>query len=154
MKTRLLLGVIGLALVGYGGYQVLHNSSVTHPPELAKWLVIALIVHDGVLAGVVFGAGWLTTRLVPARPRPYVQGALACAALITLIALPLIYRRGHAAPGLTLLTQDYSAHLTVLLSIVAGAAAMAYVLRVLRDRRQDRNPANDRPATDQTSPTE
>lgn len=154
MKIRLLLGVLGLALVGYGGYQLLHNSSVTHPPEVAKWLVIALIVHDGVLAWVVLVVGWLTTRMVPARPRPYVQGGLACAALITLIALPLIYRRGHAPPGLTLLTQDYAAHLTVLLSVVAGVAVLAYVLRVLRDRRQDRNSANDRPATDQTSSTE
>ena len=154
MRTRLLLGLVGLALLAYGGYQLLHNSSVTHPSEVAKWLVIALVVHDGVLAGAVLVVGWLTARLVPARPRPYVQGGLACAALITLVATPLIYRRGHAAPGLTLLTQNYPAHLAVLLGTVAAVLVAAYLSRVLRDRRQGRSRANDRPATDQTSPTE
>ena len=154
MKTRLLLGLIGLALLGYGGYQLLHNSSVTHPPEVAKWLVIALIVHDGLLAWAVLVVGWLTARVIPVRTRPYVQGGLACAALITLIALPLIRRRGHAAPGLTLLTQNYAAHLAVLLSVVVAVVVAAYLVRVVRDRRQGRSTANERSATDHTSPTE
>ena len=154
MKTRLLLGLVGLALLGYGGYQLLNHGGATHPTEVAKWLVIALIVHDGVLAWAVLVIGWLTARVVPARIRPYVQGGLVCAALITLIALPLIHRRGHAAPGLTLLTQNYAAHLAVLLSMVAAVVAAAYAIRVLCDHHQGRSTANDRPAADQTSSTE
>ncbi len=146
---RALLGATGVALLGYGGYQLLHHSDVTHPVEVAVWLVIALAVHDGVIAWMVVAVGWLIARFVPDRARAYVQGGLICAALIALIALPLIYRRGKAAPGLTLLTQNYPAHLAVLLGMVTVVAGAAYAVRALRDRSK----ANDRPATDQTSPT-
>lgn len=149
---RVLLGTAGIALLGYGGYQLLHYSHDTHPVEVATWLVIALVVHDGVIAWVLVIVGWLVARLVPARARAYVQGGLACAALITLIALPLIYRRGKAAPGLTLLTQNYPAHLAVLLGMAALVTAAAYVVRVARDR-PGRSSANDRSPSDQTSPT-
>jgi hypothetical protein len=149
---RLLLGVLGAALIGYGSYELLHDPGATHPAEIARWLVIALIVHDGVVAWAVVVGGWLVARLVPGRARAYVQGGLICAALITAVALPLIYRRGKAAPGLTLLTQDYPAHLGILLSIVAAGTVTAYLLRVLRDR-YGRSRANDRPSTDQTSST-
>ena len=99
------------------------------------------------------GVSWLVARVVPPRARTYVQGGLVCAALLTVIALPLIYRRGHAAAGLTLLEQNYAAHLAVLLGIVAGVACAAYAVRVLRDRRQRVRSANERPPTDQVSPT-
>jgi hypothetical protein len=149
---RILLGAIGVALLGYGGYQLLNNSGATHPVEVATWLVIALAVHDGVIAWVIVVVGWLIARVVPPRARAYVQGGLICAALITLIALPLIYRRGKAEPGLTLLSQNYPAHLAVLLGMVAAVTAGAYAVRVARDR-SGRSSTNDRPPTDQASPT-
>jgi hypothetical protein len=149
---RLLLGLSGAAGIGYGIYQLLQHSAATHPWEVVTWLGIALIVHDGVLAWVVVVVGWVVARVFPPRVRAYVQGGLACAALITLIALPLIYRRGKAAPGLTLLTQDYAAHLGVLLAVVAAVTAAAYGMRVLRGR-QGRSSANDRPFSDHTSST-
>lgn len=149
---RVLLGAAGLFLLGWGGYHLLQDHAATHPTEVAVWLVIALAVHDGVIAWVVVVVGWLVSRFVPDRARAYVQGGLICAALITLIALPLIYRRGRAARGLTLLTQNYPAHLAVLLGMVAAVAAGAYAVRVARDR-AGRNSANDRPSTDQSSAT-
>ena len=152
MRFRLLLGALGVAMIGYGGYQMLHHSDATHPVEVARWLVVALVVHDGVLAWVVVGFGWVAARVIPGRARAYVQGALICAALITLVALPLIYRRGRTPAGSTLLAQNYPAHLAVLLGMVAAAGTAAYVAHVLRDRRQRRSSTNDRPSTDHTSP--
>lgn len=149
---RALLGAAGLALLGYGGYQLLHHHHDTHPAEVAVWLVVALVVHDGVIAWLVVAAGWLLARVVPPRARAYVQGGLVCATLITLIALPLIYRRGKAAPGLALLTQNYGAHLAVLLGMVAVATVAAYAVRVARDR-PGRSSTNDRSPTDHISPT-
>jgi hypothetical protein len=150
--TRVLLGAAGLFLLGWGVYHLLQDHAATHPTEVAVWLVIALAVHDGVIAWAVVVVGWLISRVVPPRARAYLQGGLICAALITLIALPLIYRRGKAARGLTLLTQNYPAHLAVLLGMVAAATVGAYALRVVRDR-PDRSRANERPSTDQSSAT-
>jgi len=151
--TRLLLGTTGALMVGYGVRRILGDAQTTKPLKLGEWLLAAIVLHDGVLAWLVLGVSWLVARLVPQRARTYVQGGLVCAALLTVIALPLIYRRGHAAAGLTLLEQNYAAHLAVLLGIVAGLACAVYAVRVLRDRRQRVSNANDRPPTDQTSPT-
>jgi hypothetical protein len=154
MRFRLLLGALGAALIGYGSYQLLHDRGATHPVEVAKWLVIAVLVHDGILAWAVVLVGWMLARAVPGRARPYVQGGLICAALITVITLPLIHRRGKAAPGSTLLTQNYPAHLAILLGTVAAAAVGAYAVGGLSERRHGRSRANDRPPTDHTSPTQ
>jgi hypothetical protein len=150
---RLLLGTSGALMVCYGTWRILGNAQATKPVKLGEWLLAAIVLHDGVLAWLVLGAGWLVARVVPRRARAYVQGALVCGALLTLVALPLIYRRGHAAPGLTLLRQDYAAHLALLLGIVAAVGCGAWAVRVLRDRRQRDSSANERPPADQTSPT-
>lgn len=153
MRFRLLLGGLGAAMIGYGGWQLLHFDGATHPVEVAKWLVIALIVHDGVLAWAVLVVGWLVAHVVPGRARAYVQGGLICAGLITVVALPLIYRRGKGPEGSTLLTQNYPAHLAVLLGTVVAVSTAAYGVQLLRERRQGRRSTNDRPSTDHSSPT-
>ena len=49
----------------------------------------------------------------------------------------------------------YVTHLAVLIGLILAAAATAYVIRVLRDRRtQQVNVAKDRPPADQVSSTE
>jgi hypothetical protein len=156
-RLRVLLGLAGVAMIGYGGYQILHYSAATRPAKLAEWLLGALVLHDGVLSWGVLGAGWLSARLARGRTRAYVEGGLVCAALILVIGLPLVYRRGKSPSGSTLLTQNYAAHLAVLLGTVAAVAAGARAIRLLGDRRQARpghSTTNERPSTDQASPNE
>ena len=50
-----------------------------------------------------------------------------------LVALPLIHRRGQAQPGQALLLQNYQLNLAILLGVIAGVTAIAYVTRVIRD---------------------
>jgi hypothetical protein len=104
-----------------------------------------LIIHDAVIAPGVVGVGWLLRRLLPDRARRYVQMGLIIAAAVTIIAIPMIYRRGSQPPQKTLLIQNYGANLALLLGIIAGLTAAAYAVRVVRDQSSRRSPS---PPTD------
>ncbi len=106
---------------------------------------------DGVLMPVIAIIGFVLTMLVAPRARRYVQGGLIAAAMVTLIAIPLIHRQGQAQPGQALLTQDYAAHLFTLLGLIAAATVIAYAIRFTRDARQQASVANTRPPEDHDS---
>jgi hypothetical protein len=92
------------------------------------------------------------------RARRYVQGALVAIGLVTIVAIPLIYRHDKSQPGQALLIQNYVGHLAAIGGLIAAAAATAYAVRVLRDRAgapaQLSSATNVRPPEDQISPTE
>lgn len=151
---RVGLGAVGVLGIGYGALRILGNPKVSQPLHLAKWLIGAVILHDFILTPVVVGVGFLLTRAVRPRARRYLQGALVSGALVTAIAIPLIYRRGTGLPGKTLVQQNYGAHLALLLALIAAVTAAAYGVRVARDRRaQQGSEANVRPPADQASGT-
>jgi hypothetical protein len=74
-------------------------------------------------------------RLVPDRGRRYLQVALLIAAPVTVIALPLVYRRGSQPPNKALLLQNFAANLGLLLGLVGALCLIGYAIRVARDRR-------------------
>jgi hypothetical protein len=148
MRTaRWLLGGVGIALLGYGIWRIFEFSAATQPRQLGLWLGAALVLHDGILSWLVVGSGWRLARFVPGRARAYLQGALITGGLVTLVALPLIYRRGRSQPGQALLERNYLANLLVILGCIAAGTAAAYLARVRRDARV----VKVRPPADQTS---
>ena len=98
------------------------------------WLVLALIIHDGLLSPAVVAVTALLGR-IPPRARRYLQFGLIMAALITVITLPMIYQQGRQPPAKTLLQQDFQVNLMILLAIIAAGCLAAYAVRVARDRR-------------------
>jgi len=148
MRTaRWLLGGLGIALLGYGIWRIVEFSAATQPRQLGIWLAAALVLHDGILSWLVVGAGWLLARSVPGRARGYLQGALVTGGLVTLVAIPLIYRRGKSQPGQALLDRNYLANLLVILGCIAVVTGIAYLVRV----RREANVVKVRPPADQTS---
>lgn len=162
MRTRLLLGAIGIAMIGYGGWRIIENRAATQPVKLGEWLIGGLILHDGILSWLVLGVGWLLARAIPGRARAYVQGGLIAGGLVTVVAGFLIYRQGESQPGQALLTQNYGLHLVVLLAAITLVSALAYLLAVRRDASSASSAAstanaasaaNVRPDDDHTSST-
>jgi hypothetical protein len=131
---RIVLGVVGIGLGTYGISQLLTQL----PPQtlmlLALWLIAALIIHDGLLSPAVVGVGAALRRYVPERGRRYLQFGLIMAAMVTVIAVPLIYRAHTQPPAKALLLQDFGINLTVLLAAIGGGTLIAYAIRVARDR--------------------
>jgi hypothetical protein len=145
---RIILTVLGILLLLYGIVRLLINIPIGTLGWVLVWMIAALIIHDAVIAPSVVGIGWLLRRLLPDRARRYVQTGLIMAAAVTIIALPLIVRRGSQPPQKTLLIQNYAANLALLLGIFAAVALVLYAVRVVRDRSAgERTPTGDQPTT-------
>jgi hypothetical protein len=132
--ARIALAVAGIVLVLYGAGRIL----VSVPPPLlvllGAWLVGAVLVQHGVVSPLVVAVGWGLRRTVPDRGRRYLQAGLVVAALVTVVALPLIVRQGRRPSAEALLLADYGANYLLLLGLVAGVTLVAYAVRVARDR--------------------
>ena len=106
------------------------------------WLAAAVALHDGLIAPITVGTGVALTG-VPPRARRYLQGGLIAAALITVIAIPLIGRQGTQPASKAILLRDYTANLSLLLGMTAAVALVLYALRVPRNQK----PADASPTT-------
>lgn len=134
--VRLGLAAIGLLAMAFGGLRILQNRTQTHPFSVAKWLIGMVVVHDGIIAPVTVALGWAVARTIPGRAHAFVQGALAIAGVTALVALPLIYRHGQAAPGTTLLQRAYGLNLLILFAVIALGTAVAYAVQTRRVARR------------------
>ena len=147
-RPRVLIGAAGALLGSFGVFRLLSEVPLDALLALAVGLVGAPVLHDVVLSPLVVGIGTALGRL-PARARTYVQGALIAARMVTVIAVPLIYRAGSQPRAEALLNQDYGTHLSVLLAMIAALAALSYLRRVVQGRRD----GDQVPSTRTTPPT-
>ena len=142
---RLAIGSLGVLMIGYGAFRILQFPKLSTPKSLAEWLIGAAVLHDGVLAPVVTVLGVLAARFIPGRARAYLQGFFIAAATVSITAWVLIHRENTGSPGNTLLIQDYTRNLLIVIGVLALGALLLYLLRVVRDRRAGSTP---RPAAD------
>lgn len=140
---RIVLAVLGIGVVAYGTSLLLTKVPLSSLVLLALWLVGALVIHDGLLSPAVVGVGWALKTYLPDRARTYVQFGLIAAAMITVIALPMIFLAFREPPSKALLVQNYGVNLTVLLAALAAATLVAYAVRVARGQ----------PGAEEPSPT-
>jgi hypothetical protein len=140
---RIVLGAVGIGIGTYGISQLLTQIPRQTLVLLALWLVAALIIHDGLLSPAVVGVGSALRRYVPDRGRRYLQFGLIMAAMVTVIAVPLIYRANTQPPAKALLLQEFGINLTVLLAAIGGGTLIAYAIGVARDRSLPNRPPPD-----------
>lgn len=136
-RLRIMLGAVGVLIAGYGAWRIVSTARLTRPRELAEWLFGALLLHDALFAPAVAVIGAVLGRLLKGRaPRlaRYLAGALLVGAMVTVVAVPLIHRRGHTPAGSTLEARNYGGGLSVVLGVVLAAALVAYGIRTIRDR--------------------
>lgn len=147
-RPRVLIGAAGILLGSFGAFRLLTEVAGGALLAVVVWLVGALVLHDVVLSPLVVGLGTALGRL-PARARTYVQGALIAGGLVTVIAVPLIYRAGTQPRVEAILNLHYGTNLGLLLVMIAVLALLGYLRRVVQQRR-DASPV---PLTD-PPPTE
>lgn len=135
LALRVLLGSAGLAMLGYGAWGVLYKAHETALESIGRWLLVGLILHDAVLAPIVFTAGFLAYRVTGPRLRRALAAVLLIGGCAALIALPEFL----LPPGNTNSTVhplDYARGLTIVVGSVVAAAAL-YVLLATRHERAE-----------------
>jgi hypothetical protein len=130
---RIILAAAGILLGLFGVYHLFTQIPLSSLVALGVWLLAALLIHDGLLSPAVVGLGLLLRRFVPDRGRRYLQAALLMGALVTVVAVPMIYLRGSQPPVKALLLQNYGLNLTLILGLIAAITLSLYAIRVARD---------------------
>jgi hypothetical protein len=121
------LGGVGWALMAFGVLGILKEARATAPPELAAWIIGAAMVHDLVVAPVVFSVGRTVARASRGLPRAAIQVGLVLTGILVLYSIPVVGGFGRLGDNPSLLPRTYGASLVVLLAMVWGATGGALV---------------------------
>ena len=133
---RPLLAVAGLALLAYGGVLAWEfaGSRTVNAVQGAAWFLGGPVLHDGLVAPVVGLAGLGLTRVLPRPWRAPVAAGLALTGVLTLLALPLLWRPFGVVTNPGLHDRDYGTGLAVALGVVWVAVVAAGAVRHHRAR--------------------
>ncbi|RSN31750.1 hypothetical protein DL990_17445 [Amycolatopsis sp. WAC 01416] len=132
MKTlRLLLFLPGLGALAWGAVLFSKYAFPLRPDVFGTlgWLVGGPLVHDVLLAPVVGAVGFALSRFLPERAQTPVKTGAVLTGVLTLVALPLLWRPfgGAANPGLH--DADTVTGLLVSLAVVWLGVLVAVLLR-------------------------
>ena len=122
-NLRIALGGLGVAVFGYGVVGLLTEPAIADPGAVGEWLVVGLLVHDAVLAPLVFALCAVTYRYTGTRRRGRLAALLPVGGSLILISVPALVRHGRNANP-TVLPLDYARNLGVLLAVLVGASAL------------------------------
>ncbi len=138
-RWRIGLVVVGVAILALSGEILLTTVRPTKYIGIAEWLIAAIIIHDALVAPIVFGAGVVMRKLgrrIPLAVLAIVQGGLVIGAVFTIVLVPEILAKRYAHLFETLLPFDYVQNLGILWvgTLVLTAAAVVGYLVVRRYR--------------------
>lgn len=113
--------------MGYGIYGLIHNSAQTQPAQWIRWFLGGLLVHDFVIAPLVFLVAAVLLARVPRRFKAVLQGASIASGILVLTTWPYVAGYGRRPDNPTLLPNDYLGGLLAILAVVwAIAGAIAF----------------------------
>jgi hypothetical protein len=146
-RWRIGLLILGLALLGLGGVVLLQEVNPKRYLGIVIWMVGALILHDGIIAPIVFVVTLIMRRKltkVPAVVVAIIQGALVVGGIVTIIVVPQIMKKAIGTLSSSILPQNYALHLVVFYAVlvVLTAAAVGIYFRMFT-RRQKLRPSAD-----------
>lgn len=120
MRTRLLIGALGLAMGLFGALRFLQRD-LDDIVDSVLWLAGGVAVHDAVIAPLTLALGALGARVLPDAARTRVVLGLVVVATMTITAIPVLGRFGARADNSSLLDRNYTVGwLTVVALVVVG----------------------------------
>ena len=135
--ARVILISFGVLVLILGVVVLFETNTLKKIAGLASWLILALIVHDGIIAGITFATA-LTLRKagkkVPTAVLAIVQGALVIAAIFAIVVVPEIYKKSIGSKNPTVLPFDYGPSLLAFWGVLAVLAVIGIALYLVRAR--------------------
>lgn len=129
--------IAGMALSAYGLAGLLGDVAVGDTMSWLKYFAGGLLVHDLVWAPLVVLGSVVLVRVVPARVRPVVQGALIVTAAVLLVGYPVVNGSGRLGNNPSILPLDYPRNLVIVLAAV-WTVAVALMVRAALTRASSR----------------
>lgn len=137
---RYAVAALGVLAAAYGLCGLWKIRAGIHKVNFAEWLLGGVLLHDLIIATVVFLVGLVLSRTLPPHLRGYVQGGLIVIGLTGGFAFFLIWRQGTShSPALALLQQNYQLNYAIIVAVVVVCTAGLYAisLRTIRKSRSD-----------------
>lgn len=125
MRTRLLIGALGVAIGAFGALRFL-QLDFAGIKNAVIWLAGGVIIHDAILAPLTLLLTAGGVRLVPRQARARVTVALIVLATVTATAIPVLGKPGAKPDNPSLLDRNYLlgylvfAVLVLLCTLLAG----------------------------------
>lgn len=136
-RSRLVLGAVGIALLGLGAILFVDEIPLHRWSGVGGWLLGALVVHDGLIAGLIVLLSVLLRRSGwSAATKAIVNGALAVGGVMALVVVPAAVKRAIGTANPTILPLDYLGTLVWFeLTLAAVALVAIATVRAVRARR-------------------
>jgi hypothetical protein len=132
MRTALLrtaIGALGVVIGLFGGWFLLTRQDFDQLTGAAVWLVVGVVLHDGVLAVVTLLLAAVVLRVLPASARaPAIVGFVVLGS-VTLLAVPVLGRFGARPDNVTLLDRHYVVGWLVFAALTVAAVVVTSVVR-------------------------
>ena len=141
---RVALIVLGLLLLALGAYVMVDTVKPVKIAGVALWLLLALVVHDGIIAFVTFGVAFLLRkagRKLPIAVLAIVQAGLVVCSIFAIIVLPAAYKKSIGVANATVLPLDYAPSLVIFWAVTVVLTALAVVGYTALARRQKARPS-------------
>ncbi|TFD82645.1 hypothetical protein [Cryobacterium fucosi] len=140
--ARASLILVGAAALVWGVWVMFDTVRIARLPGVALWVGAAIVVHDAVIAPVLFFAGVLLRRAgrrLAGTVIAVLQGAIVLGSIMTLIVVPAIVAQtqGRAPQNPTVLPLDYGTNLAVFWVVIAVLATAASAVLYARSRRAE-----------------
>lgn len=138
------LVVVGILFLGLGGLALLDGVNPKRYVGILVWFAGAIIIHDGIIAPIMFGVNVLMRkagRSIPLGVLAIVQGAIVVGAIVALLVFPEAIKKSIGTTNPTVLPLDYGVNLAVFYGVlvVLTAIAVALYLRVFARRQKLRS---------------
>jgi len=140
LLARIALGAFGLWVLSIGARGLLLGHPFAWNEPVGKWLLGGIIVHDALIAPVVFVLCFVLYRITSLRVRQALAAILLIGGSALIVVLPDVLRKGRNA-NLTVTPLDYRRNLIIVLLAVVGGVVLATVASARRAARRARRQA-------------
>ncbi|TFD68538.1 hypothetical protein [Cryobacterium sp. Hb1] len=136
-SIRLALLGVGVLLLAWGAFVMFDSVRLTRIPGVALWIAAAIVLHDAILAPIVFAFGIALRRAgrrVTGTVIAIVQGAIVVGSIVSLIAVPTLVAKNFAPANPTVLPLNYGLNLAIFWLLLALVTVGLSVWAFLRWR--------------------
>jgi hypothetical protein len=118
---------VGVSVMAFGVLGLFHDAARTNPGQWVRWFIGAALVHDFVVAPLVFAVAMTTRKLLPPALVGIVNGAFITTGVLAAVTYPFLRGYGENPLNPSILPNNYAMNLlwlTGLVWLVAGVALL------------------------------